>query len=216
MRWLKLSIVFSVSKCIGWSPASIIHFESILEIKGNQSARGEGEENATRYGFSIQFSSVPFVPCIFSLSLSFFLPSLSLFLCLFPSCSVTCNSRRGWSTPRVSCEERNEEEEKPSVDRERRTKGERGGIVGGVESISKLQATPFDPLSPLTPLVSRHPPVAFSRFLSSGKATPPLFSSLSFSLSLSLSFSLSLFLSLLFARQRARLEYWYWAKSFFP
>lgn len=71
-------------------------------------------------------------------------------------------------------------------------------VVGGVESISKLQATLFDPLSPPPPLVFRHPPATFSRLLPSGKATPPLLCSPVSSRCLSFSFSLSLSGSLLF------------------
>lgn len=147
---------------------------------------------------------------IFSLS-----PSLPPFLPRFSSYSDMCNSRRerGLSTPQVSCEERNEEEEndeKPhggSRDRRAKEKSERerageGRRRSGIhfEIASHPVRSPFFAASS-----SRHPPVAFSRLLPSGKATPPARFSPSFSLTLS--FYLTLSGSLPFGRQRARLEY---------
>lgn len=200
MRWLKLSIAFSVLKCIGWSSASIIHFESVLEIKGDQSARGEGEE--TRLATAFPSNSTAFRSFLAS-SLSFSL-SLPLSHSLFLWSRATVDEV---DPPHESRAKKGTKRGREAIGGSRKEDEERGGIVGGVESISKLQATLFvDPLSPLTPLVSRHPPVAFSRFLPSGKATPPLLDSLS--LSFSLSFSPF--------RKAARLEYWYRAKSFFP
>lgn len=113
------------------------------------------------------------------------------------------NSRRerGLSTPQVSCEERNEEEEndekphggsrdrraKEESERERERAGEgrrRSGIH--FEIASHPVRSPFFAASS-----SRHPPVAFSRLLPSGKATPPARFSPSFSLTLSFYLTLS-------------------------
>lgn len=136
---------------------------------------------------------------------------LSLFLSLLLSSLLQQSTRTGWPIPQVSCEERNEEdenEEKPQGGLREENEGrEAGRIVGGVESISKLQATLFDPLSPPPLLVSRHPPAVFSPASSLRKShscsTHP--ASLALSRVLSLSGS-----------QHARLEYWYRAKVLFP
>lgn len=138
---------------------------------------------------------------------------LSLFLSLLLSSLLQQSTRTGWPIPQVSCEERNEEEdeneEKPQGGLREENEGrEAGRIVGGVESISKLQATLFDPLSPPPLLVSRHPPAVFSpasslRKSHSSCSTHPA------SLALSR-------VSLPFGSQHARLEYWYRAKVLFP
>lgn len=63
----------------------------------------------TGYDFSIQFSSVPFVPCTFSFSLS---------LSLSPSFSVTCNSREdgnGVDPPQLSPARRKERRGREAV-----------------------------------------------------------------------------------------------------
>lgn len=103
---------------------------------------------------------------------------LSLFLPFFPSFSVTCNNReRGWSTPvesrakKGTKRKRTERKRSCTVDRERRTKGEKGS--------SSAEWNPFRNCKPpcsipfLHRLPSWHPPAAFSRLLPSGKATPP-------------------------------------------
>lgn len=93
----------------------------------------------TGYDFSIQFSSVPFLLCTFP-------PPSSL------SLSVTCNSREDGNVvdpPQLSPARRKERRAREAV---RWIEGGgregRGGLVGGMESISKLQATLLDPLSP--------------------------------------------------------------------
>lgn len=78
--------------------------------------------------------------------------------------------------------------------------GERGEFVGGMESISKLQATLFDPLSP--------PPTL--RILTPSRGlfpAPSLRKSHSLCSTHTARLALYLFGSLPFGRQRARLEY---------
>lgn len=118
---------------------------------------------------------------------------------LSPSFSVTCNSREdgnGADPPQLSPARRKERrgrERRRGREAVRWIEGGRKGcgtrgFVGGMESISKLQATLFDPLSPPP---SRHSPAAFSRLLPSGKATPPARLAPSVSLSISPARSLS-------------------------
>lgn len=77
------------------------------------------------------------------------------------SLSVTCNSRKDGNVvdpPELSPARRKERRGRETVRRivEGGRKG-RGGLVGGMESISKLQATLFDPLSPPPTLRSPTP-----------------------------------------------------------
>lgn len=101
-----------------------------------------------------------------SLSLSAAFPSNSAtfrsFLLRSPPFSLLfCNSRRERvDLSHKSRAKKGTNEEKPQGGLREGNEGrEAGRIVGGVESISKLQATLFDPLSPPPLLVSQHPAV---------------------------------------------------------
>lgn len=153
---------------------------SFTEIKGNQSAE-------TRLTIAFPSNSAAFRSF-----LAF--PSRPSSSRLSLSLTRATADGNGVDPPHGSRAKKGTKRTKPhGGSRDRRAKEEsereRERVVGGAESISKLQATLFDPpSSSLPPLVSRHPP--FSRLLPSGKATPPARLSLSFASSLSLPHSI--------------------------